>query len=407
MDNNAPDQTYQNAPPRLLVLLAFLILPGWLTAQNKQAFELLDGDRVVFVGNTFVERAIDYGRIEAALTAQWPNRNFTFRNLGWSGDDPRGRSRRFFGTVEDGFNHLETHVEELRPTVIFVSYGAMESYEGREGLEDFERNMGHLLGRLEKTGARIVVLSPSPQEKLPPPMPDPAENNRNLELYARSLEAIALENNHWFVDLFSLMKEAIADPHTTLTDNGVHLNDTGYQVAAEFILKGLGLANPPNTLAVNARGGLIASNGVDVRQVQPKNNGVLVTLKTDRLQLKPRLVVRIQDLFSGNYGLWLNGRNLGTHSAQQWARGVEIPWTPDVDQGRLLLDTIKVKNEFYFHKWRPQNETYLRGFRSHEQGQNAKELEAFDPYIEAWETKINDLKKPRYYTLLLQRDTEN
>ena len=109
-------------------------------AQSAKTFELEDGDRVVFVGNTFVERAIDYGHIETALTTQWPDKNITFRNLGWSGDDARGRSRRFFGPVEDGFKHLETHAAGLAPTVIFVSYGSMESYEGREGLADFEAN---------------------------------------------------------------------------------------------------------------------------------------------------------------------------------------------------------------------------------------------------------------------------
>ncbi|MCB1122441.1 MAG: SGNH/GDSL hydrolase family protein, partial [Verrucomicrobiae bacterium] len=353
MDKISPERTFQFFHIRSLFLLVFAILPGWVVAQKNQVFELFDGDRIVFVGNTFVERAIDYGQIEAALTTQWPQRKFTFRNLGWSGDDPRGRSRRFFGTVEDGFNHLQTHVEGLAPTVIFVAYGAMESYAGQEGLGDFEKNMEHLLGMLEKTKARIVILSPCPQEQLPPPMPKVDEHNRNLELYARSLENIARKHRYRFIDLFSLMKSSIADPNTQLTDNGVHLNDTGYKVAAEFILKGMGISNTPNSLAVSARGGLVASTGLNVSQVKPLRNGVLVTLKQDRLRAESPITVRIQDLFSGSYTLRLNGRNLGTYSAQRWASGVEIPWTPDMEQAALLLDTIKAKNELYFHKWRP------------------------------------------------------
>lgn len=51
------------------------------------------------------------------------------------------------------------------------------------------------------------------------------------------------------------------------------------------------------------------------------------------------------------------------------------------------------KNELFFHRWRPQNITYLTGFRKHEQGNNAVEIAQFDPLVEKLETSINDLKK--------------
>jgi putative heme-binding domain-containing protein len=59
-------------------------------------------------------------------------------------------------------------------------------------------------------------------------------------------------------------------------------------------------------------------------------------------------------------------------------------------QGRdaRLRELIAEKNELYFHRYRPQNETYLRGFRKHEQGQNAKEISEFDPLIERAEARI-------------------
>jgi hypothetical protein len=42
----------------------------------------------------------------------------------------------------------------------------------------------------------------------------------------------------------------------------------------------------------------------------------------------------------------------------------------------------------YFHRWRPQNETYLFGFRKHEQGKNGIEIPQFDPLVEAKEKAI-------------------
>jgi hypothetical protein len=65
--------------------------------------------------------------------------------------------------------------------------------------------------------------------------------------------------------------------------------------------------------------------------------------------------------------------------------------------GRGTLDWTKLdpvrqavlaKNEQFFNKWRPQNETYLFGFRKHEQGKNAKEIAEFDPFIAKLEDEI-------------------
>ena len=47
-----------------------------------EKFELRDGDRVVFLGNTLIEREQKYGYWELMLTMAWPERNITFRNLG-------------------------------------------------------------------------------------------------------------------------------------------------------------------------------------------------------------------------------------------------------------------------------------------------------------------------------------
>ncbi|HEX3148750.1 MAG TPA: SGNH/GDSL hydrolase family protein [Gemmataceae bacterium] len=56
-------------------------------------------------------------------------------------------------------------------------------------------------------------------------------------------------------------------------------------------------------------------------------------------------------------------------------------------------EVIRQKNQLYFYKWRPQNETYLTGFRKHEQGRNAKEVAEFDPLVAAAEAEIEKLLK--------------
>ena len=68
----------------------------------------------------------------------------------------------------------------------------------------------------------------------------------------------------------------------------------------------------------------------------------------------------------------------------------------------VLRRAILAKNELYFHRWRPQNETYLFGFRKHEQGNNAVEIPQFDPLVAEKEAEIATLRKPqpRRYELI-------
>jgi hypothetical protein len=68
-----------------------------------------------------------------------------------------------------------------------------------------------------------------------------------------------------------------------------------------------------------------------------------------------------------------------------------------------LRQAINAKNELYFHRWRPQNETYLFGFRKHEQGNNAREIPLFDPLVAAKEAEIARLKVPIAHTYEIRR----
>src|SRR5688572_24642586 len=102
-------------------------------------FELKAGDRVVFLGDTVIEREQYSGWIELMLTTRFPDRSITFRNLGWSGDTPAGDSR--FGLsllqagrepADEGWNQLVKQIEEAKPTVVFVGYGMASSFDGEK-----------------------------------------------------------------------------------------------------------------------------------------------------------------------------------------------------------------------------------------------------------------------------------
>lgn len=97
-----------------------------------------------------------------------------------------------------------------------------------------------------------------------------------------------------------------------------------------------------------------------------------------------------------------NGLHYGKEGYRLWAgkiiEGLGLPKvdleTPGLEP---LRTTIIKKDRLFFDRWRPANETYLYGFRKHEQGQNAAEIEQLDPLVAAQDGKIYELK-----TALLQ-----
>ena len=79
----------------LCLIAGILAMPF---ARAAAPVELKDGDRILFIGDSFFEYEVDHGHIETRLTAAFPDRNLTFRNLAWAAESSviaaASRSRR-------------------------------------------------------------------------------------------------------------------------------------------------------------------------------------------------------------------------------------------------------------------------------------------------------------------------
>jgi lysophospholipase L1-like esterase len=367
--------------------------------KKAELFTLKDGDRVVLLGNTLIEREQRYGYWELALTARFPDKNVQFRNLGWSGDTVWGQARASFGTPADGFKHLKEHVASLKPTIIIVGYGNNEAFDGEEGLPHFLEGLNKLLDTLSETKARIVLLSPLRQEDLGRPLPDPTEQNKNIRLYREAIRKVAEKRGHHFVDLYRLLADVVEKPPTRWTDNGIHLTAMGYQLASRTLMNALGLAGNPVEVEVDAENKTAVASGANL--VADKDNLLRFRLIADSLPLGP-YTFRVKGLLAGEYTLFIDGKSAFTAKAKEWAGGLDWYQGPEVAQVEKLRAAIIEKNRLYFHRWRPQNETYLFGFRKYEQGQNAVEVPKFDPLVAKQEEEIAKLRVPVKHTYELK-----
>lgn len=226
----------------LLVILLGGILTA-LPAAEPARFELRAGDRVVLLGDTFIEREQHSGWIEVMLTSRFADRNVTFRNLGWSADTPAGDSRFGLSLLQagrepenEGWTQLVKQLEDAKPTVVFVGYGMASSFDGSAGLAKFRADYGRLLDTLEKIapGVRVVLLAPLPHEALGAPWPNPTTHNQQLVGYARIVADISVERKLRFVTHERLQLSSGPTPRgVPLTENGIHPSAAGYRRIAE------------------------------------------------------------------------------------------------------------------------------------------------------------------------------
>ncbi len=393
-------------------LAAWLPSPASATEPEKVTFSLKDGDHVVMVGNTLVEREQRSGYWELALTTRFPASDVQFRNLGWSGDTVWGQARASFGTPADGFKQLKEHVAALKPTVIIVGYGNNEAFDGEAGLPHFLDGLNTLLDTLAENKARIVLLSPIPQEEMGRPLPDPTAQNANIRLYRDAMKKVADKRGYPFVDFCERLPDRTkAKSPTPLTDNGIHFTPFGYWRFALAMLSELG-ANPGRwALDIDPSKKMVTCVGAAAVCSFEEGAPLRVKVTDEALPLAPierqpaakevpgsRRIVRVHGLPQGKFSLTIDGKEILTATAKQWDDGVAIEDGPEFDQAEKLREAIIEKNRLYFHRWRPQNETYLFGFRKHEQGQNAVEIPKFDPFVAKQEEEVAKLRVPAAHT---------
>ena len=288
----------------MLPLLCCAILAAPAEAPSKNPFLFENGDRVVFLGGTLIEREQKYGYWELALTLLNRDKNVIFRNMGWSGDTVYCESRGSFDGPKKGYENTMALLKELKPTVVVICYGHVESFDGEAGVKKFTEGLEKLIDGVNATKARVVLMTPTPFENVKP-MTDAPKRNDMLKLYCNAMKAVADKRKLECYDLNATVDQRLKMGNLQLTENGIHLSELGYRVTSD-------------------------------------------------------------DFFSGTS-----------------------------DGPKALREAIIAKNELFFHRWRPQNHTYLFGFRKHEQGNNGKEIAEFDPLIEKAEKKIAELKKAK------------
>ncbi|MEO6686685.1 MAG: GDSL family lipase, partial [Dyadobacter sp.] len=231
-----------------------------------------------------------------------------------------------------------------------------------------------------------------------------SKRNADLELYSSAIAKIAADRGKQFIDIYKPILDA--SKKTTIIENGVHLNETGYYYLANVLENGLGLKNEKQTttISISKTGAEASSNakildsGKDLANLKfvipEKFLPLPVSLESEKLA-DVASVLKVTGLKKGFYTLTANDDQIVSASAKDWEKGVEIKQGPSYFQSAEIKDMILKKNELHFFQYRPINETYIIGFRAYEQGKHVKDLEDQDILIKWLEGQIDLQRTPK------------
>ena len=270
----------------ILLLLIGVLLSACTSNSSLESLVFKQNEKVVFLGNAFFENALEGGEIETTFSLSFPEKNITFRNIGWSGDNvyaharTRARGGGRFGNPDEGFGILNKQITELKPDKIFIAYGFNESFDDT-GIDKFGQGLNHLLEMLSQHCHELILISTLPMEKgFGIPTEHIEAQNKELKKYAETTKGIAVKGNYRFIDLFTPFSK-----ENKYTTNGIHLSSKGYRKAGDLIAEALTL--PPLAIKIDSkkadhiRNTIIKKNTLFFHRWRPRNDAFVYGERKD------------------------------------------------------------------------------------------------------------------------------
>ncbi len=198
------------------------------------------GETIAWIGGTEIADLDRFGFLEAGIQLAWADLALRWRNLAWQGDTvyQQARPLYFYTKVGDPQpGSIPDHRERTEPGIVFIAFGKMESLEGAEPIPDFIAAYATLLDELLPLTQRLVLVAPTPFFESGPAANLAEERNTALAAYVEAIEHLAAERNLLFI-------QAKASWNAGISDNGVHLNESGHRAFATEVIRQLGVASP-------------------------------------------------------------------------------------------------------------------------------------------------------------------
>ena len=248
----------------LFLCIVFLTVSAFLiNSKDIKKLTISKGTHIILIGNNLGSREMNFGHFETELQLRYPDSLLYIRNMCDGGNTPgfRPQSARptpwaFPGAEKfqtelakspgsEGFNEYpDQWITRHKADIIVAFFGYNESFQGKEGLENYKAELDAFIKHTLKqkyngvSAPQLAIVSPIAFEDLSKKfdLPNGKKENANLQLYANGMKEVAAKNNVLFVDVYSPTKEWFSSDSTSLTIDGSQMNNEGYAKFAPFLV---------------------------------------------------------------------------------------------------------------------------------------------------------------------------
>ena len=360
--------------------LLLACIPGFLSAQEE--FFLKNGDMVVFYGDSITARRIYSSFTEAYVLTRFPKLDVRFIHSGWGGDTVAGGAG---GSLRV---RLQRDVIAYQPTVVTILLGMNDGrYRALDETTygDFTTGYEKLIEILKTAlpNVRLILLEPSPYDDVTRPPQFLGGYNGVLTRFGQFIRALGEREKTMVVDL----NGAVVGPLTAVNakdpsaarefiPDRIHPGPAASLLMAEALLKSWNAPAIVTEVAIDAEsetatrtvrtevhsilraGGMLSWTQNDVALPFPvdwQDSPVSVAAySSDFIPAIDDQPLRVRNLKPGDYTLKIDGQEITTYPADQFARGINLSMleTPMLKQAAEVLKLTNHHNDLHVCRWR-------------------------------------------------------
>lgn len=364
---------------RILQTLCLLAGIAWVSAQEP--FDLKNGDRVVFYGDSITDQRLYTTFTETYVVTRFPHLRVTFVHSGWGGDRVGGGGG---GPID---LRLPRDVIAYKPTVMTIMLGMNDgSYRAfDQGIFDqYAHGYEHIIDVVKKAlpGLRLTLIQPSPFDDVTRAPRFEGGYNQVLIRYSQFVKELAERNHLDVADLNTPVVAALekakatdADAAQKIVPDRVHPGPGGHLLMAGALLKAwhapaivasveIDAASKKIVAAQNAKiTGLETGSSLtwtekdDALPMPVDLKDAVVALavnSSDFVQSLDQEPLKVTGLTGDRYTLKIDGSEVGAFSKSQLAEGINLALlpTPMARQAAEVHRLTLQHNNVHFTRWR-------------------------------------------------------
>ena len=359
--------------------VAFLIMLGLSEAQ--ESFQLRDGDRVVFDGDSITEPRLYTTFVETYAVTRFPDLRLTFVDSAWGGDRVTGGRG---GPID---LRLQRDVISQNPTVLAIMLGINDGrgvpYDPRL-FNIFATGYEHIVNVVRDAlpGIRITLMQPSPYDEVTRPPAFEGGYNGVLLRYGTFVKELGGRKGLTVADLNAplvavLEKAQKADPALAkrIAGDGTHPGLAGHLILAESLLKAWNATAIVSLVEIDAaRKRVVHAVNTSVTRVRTirglswmeKDKALPFPLDSndpamamaarcsDVVQALDQQTLKVTGLPGAHYRLKIDGEQIAVFGREQLEEGVNLALldTPMKKQATRVHALTRKRNEVQFGRWR-------------------------------------------------------